>query len=73
MTNGPPPRRRNALWYLLFCLPVGAVLWVPFYNALEPRLAGVPGFYWYQFLWIIITAVWTAGGYRAKRGRRPRL
>ena len=65
MANKPEGRRGRKVWYLLFCLPVIGVLWVPFYNTLEPRLAGVPFFYWYQFLWVIIGAVLTAVVYRA--------
>lgn len=65
MANGPGGRRKRGRWYLLFCLPLIGVLWVPFYNTLEPRLAGIPFFYWYQFLWVIIGAVLTAVVYRA--------
>jgi Protein of unknown function (DUF3311) len=31
----------------LFVLPVAAVLWVQLYNRIEPRLFGVPFFYWF--------------------------
>jgi hypothetical protein len=48
------------IWYLVFILPVVGTLWVPFYDSIEPRLAGIPYFYWYQFLWIGIGAVLTA-------------
>jgi hypothetical protein len=42
---------------LLLILPFIAMLWVPFYNTAEPMLYGVPFFYWYQLLWIILGAV----------------
>ncbi len=29
----------------------------PWFNAVEPRLAGVPFFYWAQFAWIPVTVV----------------
>jgi hypothetical protein len=48
----PVPRAR-----LLLVIPFIAVLWVPFYNSVEPSIAGVPFFYWYQLLWIILAAV----------------
>jgi hypothetical protein len=51
------------------------MLWVPFYDATEPRLGGWPYFYWYQFLWIGIGAVLTAVVYfatRESRRDRPR-
>ena len=43
-------------WYLLLLVPYVAMVWVPSYNRLEPDLAGVPFFYWYQLLWIVIGA-----------------
>jgi Protein of unknown function (DUF3311) len=47
-------------WYLLFLVQFVAVLWPPFYNKAEPYFVGIPFFYWYQMLWIIISAVTTA-------------
>jgi hypothetical protein len=47
-------------WYLLLIVQFVAVLWPPFYNAVEPAWAGIPFFYWYQMLWVIIAAVLTA-------------
>ena len=54
--------RRSAWswWYLLFVVQFIAVIWPPFYNKIEPVWAGIPFFYWYQLLWIIIGAVLTA-------------
>jgi hypothetical protein len=54
-------------WYLLLLVPFIGVLWVPFYSGAQPELAGVPYFYWYQFLWVIIAAVLTAIVYLATR------
>jgi hypothetical protein len=54
-------------WYLILLVPFVGTLWVPFYNAVEPRLGGMPYFYWYQFLWIGIGAVLTAVVYFATR------
>ena len=47
----------------LFLLPLGAMLWVPSYNRIEPALGGVPFFYWYQLAWILIAAVIVLGVY----------
>jgi Protein of unknown function (DUF3311) len=47
-------------WYLLFLIQFVAVLWPPFYNKLEPTLGGIPFFYWYQLVWVIIAAILTA-------------
>jgi hypothetical protein len=52
-------------WYLLFLLQFIGVLWPPFFNKLEPTLIGIPFFYWYQLLWVIIAAVITATIYLA--------
>jgi Protein of unknown function (DUF3311) len=40
----------------LLLIPFAALIWVPFYNRVEPELAGVPFFYWYQLAWILIGA-----------------
>ena len=34
-----------------------ATLWVPFYNRTTPNVAGFPFFFWWQLLWVLITAV----------------
>ena len=47
-------------WYLLLLVQFLAVLWPPFYNRAEPAWIGMPFFYWYQLLWVIIGAVLTA-------------
>ena len=41
---------------LLLAIPITAALWVPSYNAIEPRLGGVPFFSWYQLAWILLGA-----------------
>jgi Protein of unknown function (DUF3311) len=51
------PARPMAWARLLLIVPFIAVLWVPFYNSAEPMLYGVPFFYWYQLLWILLSAV----------------
>jgi Protein of unknown function (DUF3311) len=64
-----PARRagRRHLWHVLLLVPFVGMLWVPFYDDVEPRLGGVPYFYWYQFLWIVIGAGLTAVVYFATR------
>ena len=52
-----PSRRRGFRpIHLLLLVPYVAVLWVPFYNRIEPQLAGIPFFYWYQLMWIVLGA-----------------
>jgi hypothetical protein len=57
---------------LLLVIPFVAVLWVPFYASVTPEIAGIPFFYWYQFLWVLISAAITGIVYFAteSRGRR---
>jgi len=47
-------------WYLLLLIQFVAVLWVPFYNSVEPTLGGVPFFYWYQLAAVLAGAVLNA-------------
>lgn len=71
MTSDPSSHSRSKSWWqLLLVLPFVAVLWVPSYNRRDPELGGVPFFYWYQFLWIGISAALTAAVYFATRERR---
>jgi hypothetical protein len=46
-------------WYLLLLVQFVFLLWVPSYNSVEPSWAGVPFFYWYQLLWVFISAILT--------------
>jgi hypothetical protein len=57
----------SRLWYLLLLPPYLAVLWVSSYNKAEPEWAGIPFFYWYQLLWILIGSVLTAIVYFATK------
>jgi len=52
-----PTSARSSWWSLLLLIPFVALLWVPFYNRLDPTLFGVPFFYWYQFAWVILTSL----------------
>jgi Protein of unknown function (DUF3311) len=52
----PSTSRLRYLPRLLLLIPFAALIWVPFYNRVEPELAGVPFFYWYQLAWILIGA-----------------
>jgi hypothetical protein len=50
------PARRGLAWRWLLVLPFVGLLWVPFYNSIEPAIWGVPFFYWYQFVWVFVTS-----------------
>jgi uncharacterized membrane protein len=50
----------------LLLIPFVAVLWVPFYNRLEPSVFGIPFFYWYQLVWVVLASIITVIVYRAE-------
>ena len=60
-------RRRGgwSWWYLLFVVQFAVALWPPLYNKIEPTLMGIPFFYCFQLLWVIVSAVFTAVVYFA--------
>ena len=62
-----PGKATRAVAYAALALPFVAILWVPLYARSEPRLAGLPFFYWYQFAWIVLTLVLMAISYRLLR------
>ncbi len=61
--NGNQERPRSRLWsnwYLLLLPTYPAVLWVPFFNRIEPTILGFPFFYAYQMIWVLISAALTS-------------
>jgi hypothetical protein len=55
--RGQKNNREEIPMWLLLLLPFVGLLWVPFYNTdTLPALFGFPFFYWYQLLWVPITA-----------------
>ena len=67
MVSGPrnlpsrPPRVVDApVQYVVSALLLAsafvALLWVPTYAHLTPSLGGIPFFYWYSMLWLLINA-----------------
>jgi hypothetical protein len=51
-----PPRKSHAGWYVLLALFCLLVLWVPLYNRVEPTFIGLPFFYWFQLLLVLVGA-----------------
>jgi hypothetical protein len=70
------PRRRLpagvvAVAGVLLVVPLVALAIVPVYARSTPRLWGFPFFYWYQFLWVFLTAGCTYLAYLVlQRARR---
>jgi hypothetical protein len=57
-STNPPEReglRWNA-WNLLLLVPL-LMLVTPWFNSAEPRLFGMPFFYWYQFAWVPVGVI----------------
>ncbi len=48
---------------LSLLVPIVALLWVSSYAKTGPKLGGVPFFYWYQLLWVPVSAVFTVTAY----------
>ena len=52
-----PGREPKRHWLrVLFVLPFVGMLWVSSYNRQSPELFGFPFYYWYQLLWVMISA-----------------
>ena len=76
-TGGEPvvtPHR--VLIALCLAAPFVAMLWVSSYDSVEPRLIGIPFFYWYQMLWVPLSTLLTCVAYvllrRDKAARKRR-
>ena len=64
LQTGQEPKRH---WLrILFVLPFIAMLWVSSYNRLTPELFGFPFFYWYQLLWVVVSAALAGIIYKAE-------
>ena len=74
MENAPdpgsprPPTGLVVTIAALLAAPVVALMWVSSYAKEEPRLFGVPFFYWYQFVWVFLCAITTSTAYRLLMG-----
>ncbi|MER5528317.1 DUF3311 domain-containing protein [Streptomyces sp. NPDC002677] len=53
--------------------PFVAMLWVGSYAKTDPTFIGIPFFYWYQMLWVLISTVLTITAYQLwQRDQRAR-
>lgn len=55
-TRGPARPGPYVITGILLAIAIVVPLYVPAYSFDEPRLAGMPLFYWYQMTWIPITS-----------------
>lgn len=63
----PRPHRNRRWWYLLLVIPFLGTLFPQLYNSMTPAIGGLPFFYWYQLLWVIITGLLTIFVYYVSR------
>lgn len=69
MTARTPRRGRGLIfspWNLLLLIPLWVLL-TPLYNRQDPELFGMPFFYWFQFVGIIVGVTCTSIVYFATR------
>lgn len=64
-------RRGHKHWYWLLVIPLIGTLIPPIYNSRDPELIGLPFFYWYQLLWVLISVAITYVVYRQTRRGEP--
>ncbi|GFE22175.1 hypothetical protein Sliba_26280 [Streptomyces nigrescens] len=58
---------------LCLIAPFVAMLWVSSYARIEPTFIGIPFFYWYQMLWVLISTALTTLAYKlVQREQRAR-
>ncbi|MEV6398267.1 DUF3311 domain-containing protein [Streptomyces sp. NPDC051907] len=58
---------------LCLVAPFVAMLWVSSYAKVDPKFIGIPFFYWYQMLWVVISTVLTMVAYQLwQRDQRAR-
>lgn len=73
--SSPPPESAGPTglirspWNLLLLVPL-LMLVTPWFNRDQPRLGGIPFFYWYQFLFVVVGVACVATVFVATR-RKP--
>ena len=55
-TGGPVVTPARLIAAVCVIVPFVAVLWVPIFDKDKPEVAGFPFFFWWQLLWVAVTA-----------------
>ncbi|MER8046486.1 DUF3311 domain-containing protein [Streptomyces sp. NPDC094032] len=74
-TQGKQPVITPSRVVIALCLaaPFVAMLWVGSYAKVDPTFIGIPFFYWYQMLWVVVSTGLTMLAYQLwKRDQRVR-
>ena len=66
VSEARPPVVTPVRVVIALCLvaPFVAMLWVGSYAKTDPALGGIPFFYWYQMLWVLISTALTMIAYK---------
>ncbi|MFJ4690222.1 DUF3311 domain-containing protein [Streptomyces sp. NPDC088766] len=76
VTTGPVVTPLRVVIGLCLFAPFVAMLWVGSYAKTDPAFIGIPFFYWYQMLWVLLSTALTVTAYKLwqldQRGRRNR-
>ncbi len=59
-------RGTRTFWYLMFLVVVLISVCWPLFNRIEPRLMGIPFFYWFQTVLVAVSAAVTGLAFRAR-------
>ncbi|ACU70281.1 hypothetical protein Caci_1358 [Catenulispora acidiphila DSM 44928] len=74
-TRGPVVTPARLIAAVCVIVPFVAVLWVPIFDKDKPEVAGFPFFFWWQLLWVAVTAALMGLAYfvvrREELARRP--
>jgi hypothetical protein len=65
------PAKKSAPWWIwpLLLAPYVALCFPKIYARDTPEFFGFPFFYWYQFLWVVITSLLLGVVYRQLKSR----
>ena len=74
-TRGPVVTPARLIAAVCVIAPFIAVLWVPIFDKDKPEVAGFPFFFWWQLLWVAVTALLMGLAYfvvrREESARKP--
>ncbi|USQ83405.1 DUF3311 domain-containing protein [Streptomyces phaeoluteigriseus] len=74
VNGGPVVTPLRVVIALCLFAPFVAMLWVGSYAKTDPAFIGIPFFYWYQMLWVLLSTMLTVVAYKLwqvdQRGRR---
>ncbi len=64
MSDRASVRALSPLGTALLVLPCAAVLAVPAFDRVQPMWLGLPFFYWWQMLWVLLASLFTGMVYK---------